>query len=101
MNRQQHRPQPEFQAVPRHHKAAEQRAKNENRNANIAVDNPKLIVGKLKSADGAEVEQKRMEHLHQLRLTEPVKQNKRQHHDNFWLLEKCPERLEKFREKTL
>src|ERR1019366_144141 len=97
MNRQQHRPQPEFQAVPRDRKAAEQRAENKHDDTDCAVNQTKLVVRQTQSARCAWVEQKRLDHFYELRLAEPVKQQKQKQRDNFWLLKKHPEGFEKFR----
>jgi hypothetical protein len=41
-----------------------------------------------------------LNHFHQLRLAQPVKQQKEQEHDDFWFLEKRAEGFKKFREES-
>jgi hypothetical protein len=91
MNRQQHRPQPEFQPVPRHDKSAEQRAENEGDQPGGVVNETDLRRRQPSPPARADRAEKAGT-FSQLRLAQPVKQQKQQQRDDFRLPKKSRER---------
>ena len=67
--------------------------------ADRAVNQADLFVRQSQPAFFARIEQKNLDDFHELRLAQPVKQQKEQQHDDFRFLEKCAERFEKSGQK--